>query len=51
MNLQDNKAAFLVADMPSKLRLIKTKCGQKHARRWKHFKENVRAKVKHRSGC
>lgn len=45
--LQDIKAAFLIAEKPSKLRLIKNKRGLKHARRWEHFKASMRAKVEH----
>ena len=45
--LQDIKAAFLIAEKPSKLRVIENKCGLKHARRWEHFKASVRAKGEH----
>ena len=45
--LQDIKAAFLIAEKPSKLRAIRSKRDFKHARRWEHFKASVRAKVEH----
>lgn len=45
--LQDIKAAFLIAEKPSRLRAIKNKRTQKQARRWEHFKASVRAKVEH----
>lgn len=45
--LQDIKAAFLIAEKPSKLRAIRNKRGQKQARRWEHFKASIRAKVEH----
>ena len=45
--LQDIKAAFLIAEKPSRLRAIKSKRDFKHARRWEHFKASIRAKVEH----
>ena len=45
--LQDTKAAVLIAEKHSKLRTFESKRCQKHARRWEHFKAGVRAKVEH----
>ena len=45
--LQDTRGAFLIAEKPSKLRAIKNKRCQKHARCWEQFKASIRAKVEH----
>lgn len=45
--LQDVKAAFWIAEKPSKLRAMKNKRERKYAERWEHFKASVRAKVEH----
>ncbi|WP_305806958.1 IS5 family transposase [Stenotrophomonas sp. YIM B06876] len=45
--LQDTRATFFIAEKPSRLRAIKSKRDQKHARRWEKFKAGVRAKVEH----
>lgn len=43
----DAKAAFWIAEKPSKLRAMKNKRVRKYAECWKHFKAGVRAKVEH----
>ena len=45
--LQDVKAAFWIAEKPSKLRAMKNKRERKYAARWEHHKASVRVKVEH----
>jgi IS5 family transposase len=45
--LQGTKAAFWIAEKPSKLRAMKNKRERGYAERWEHFKASVRAKVEH----
>jgi len=45
--LQGTKAAFWIAEKPSKLRAMKNKRERRYAERWEHFKASVRAKVEH----
>lgn len=46
-DLQDVKAAFWIAEKPSKLRAMKNKRERRYAERWERFKASVRAKVEH----
>jgi IS5 family transposase len=45
--LQAVEAGFLIAEKPSKLRMIKNKRERHYAKRWEHYKASVRAKVEH----
>lgn len=45
--LQSVKAAFVIAEKPSKLRTIKSKREHRYAKRWERHKASIRAKVEH----
>ncbi|NZA25892.1 IS5 family transposase [Luteimonas sp. SJ-92] len=45
--LQEVRAAFVVAEKPSKIRAMKNKRDRRYAERWEQYKASLRAKVEH----